>query len=150
MTMLSGEEPPPSGTPGRHHRVMSSLDDLSLLMLDHPTLTRGSSQDVQLNQIEVSTENPLPKASLLVVTETQKLQEENSDSQYLVSSLSDIDFSFTKLKVRDWDLQKQYSDYIKEGLQFKGVNIDDYPNVVMLFESPSSAPDTNTFHNKGT
>jgi hypothetical protein len=137
-------------TPKKHHRIRSSLDDFSLLTLDHAAGQKGETQHSELQEIEISTETPLPKSALIIVSETEQLEKnKNDDTATLVASLTDIDFTFSKLKVHSWDCTKQYSDFIKEGLEYKGVKIDDYENVVMLFESPSSSSDQSSFHNRG-
>jgi hypothetical protein len=137
-------------TPKKHHRVKSSLDDFSLLTLDHAAGQKGEIQHSELHEIEISTEKPLPKSALIIVSETEQLEKnKDDDTATLIASLTDIDFSFSKLKVHSWDCTKQYSEFIKEGLEYKGVKIDDYENVVMLFESPSSSSDQSSFHNRG-
>jgi hypothetical protein len=137
-------------TPNKHHRVVSSLDDFSLLTLDHAAGQKGETQQSELHEIEISTETPLPKSALIIVSETEQLERnKNDNTATLVASLTDIDFTFSKLKVHSWDCTKQYSQFIKEGLEYKGVKIDDYENVVMLFESPSSSSDQSSFHNRG-
>ncbi|KAL3905413.1 MAG: hypothetical protein SGILL_009688 [Bacillariaceae sp.] len=136
---------------GAHHRVKSSLDDLSMLQLVHDVgqLAVGETTDVTLKELEVVEEQALPKASLLILTETENLEDSAKDEpSSMMASLSDIDFSFNKLKVKQWDGTKFYSDYLKEGLEYSGIKIEDYDKVVMLYESPSSATTESSFHNR--
>jgi ATP-grasp domain len=128
-----------------HHRVKSSLDELSMLALVH------EARDVTLTELEVVEEKALPKSTMVILTDTENLEKDQKtgdEPHYMVASLSDIDFQFNKLKVKTWNGTKFYSDYIKEGLEYTGVKISDYTEVVMLYESPSSATDQSTFHNR--
>mmetsp|Transcript_3436 Transcript_3436/g.6444 ORF Transcript_3436/g.6444 Transcript_3436/m.6444 type:complete len:505 (-) Transcript_3436:200-1714(-) len=135
---------------GGHHRVLSSLDDLSMLQLVHDTAPAGVTQDVKLKELEVVEEKVLPKSSLLILTETENLENKDASTAEtpMVASLSDIDFTFNKLKVKAWDRKKFYSDYIREGLEERGVKISDYTDVIMLYESPSSASSETSFQNR--
>jgi hypothetical protein len=135
---------------------MSSLGDFSMLIVDHEDPAKvGQTEDAELKEIEISTEAPLPQSSLIIVAETDKLNEdpkqESAKGHHLVASLSDFDFTFNKLKVKDWDPDggKGYSDFIKEGLEYNKIKLEDYEKIIMLFESPSSSTDAASFHNKG-
>jgi len=131
-------------SPGRqHHRVSSSIDDFTMLELDHKP---GNNQDAVLKEIDISAMSLIPKSHLVIVTETDKIEEDKtSDGATLMASLSEFDFSFSRLKVKTWDGTKFYSDYIKEGLEY---NKTEYKQVIMLFESPSSSTADSSFHNK--
>lgn len=65
------------------------------------------------------------------------------DSASLISSLSDQVFSPVD-GVKNWDKKKGFSDYVREGLRY--LKRDD-SNVVMLFESPSTANSECKFFN---
>jgi len=127
-------------TDRRHHRYESSLDDFTLLEMEHP---EGRHHDAVLKEFDLdpSKSAALPESTLVVVTETEKLNESTS----LIGSLSDFDFTFTKLRVKNWDGTKMYADYIKQGLEY---NNKDFSRVIMLFESPSSSTSESSFHNK--
>jgi ATP-grasp domain len=73
------------------------------------------------------------------------------EASSVVSSVSDdLDFavaassSLSAFRVKPWDLKSGYSDYIRDGLRY--LNRND-AEVVMLFESPSSASSDSTFFN---
>jgi hypothetical protein len=126
-----------------------------MLQLIHEASANVSdTQDVTLKELEVVEERPLPKSSLLILTETEHLEESKKldDSvehrHQRFPSLTDIDFTFNTLKVKSWGGKKFYSDYIKEGLEYKGVNIDDYDKVICLYESPGSSTTESSFHNR--
>lgn len=130
-----------------HHRVKSSLDELSMLALVH------EAQDVTLTEMEVIEENALPKRTMVILTDTENLEKhdgtaKDSEPVSMMASLSEIEFEFNKLKVKQWNGVKLYSDYIKDGLEYKGIKVEDYTDVVMLYESPSSASDQTSFHNR--
>ena len=122
-----------------HHRSTSSLSDFSLLELereeDHMTIQ--VVDDVEDNHV-------LPTMSLVVVTETEKLEEGHGDG--ILADISDFDFEIddSTFKVFNWKGERFYSDYIAAGLKYK----KETAKVVMLFESPSSSTDQSTFHNK--
>ncbi|EEC51929.1 predicted protein [Phaeodactylum tricornutum CCAP 1055/1] len=132
-------------TDSTHHRAMSSINDFTLLELDRPDHGNG---DGTLK--ELSSTSMIPRSTLVIVTETEKLHEDpthgrSGSSTSLVASLSDFDFAFSKLQVKDWDMQTFYSDYIQQGREYlKETN----NNVIMLFESPSSSTADSSFHNK--
>lgn len=141
---------------GKHHRVKSSLDDFTLLNLEHPTDASGHkrSGSAQLRELELKDDTALPKATLLIVAEKERLEDGNLPGQHqktasattsLLSSLSDMDFIYTKFRVHNWNQTKFYSDYIKEGLEELH---KDSERVVMLFESPSSSSADSSFHNR--
>lgn len=129
----------------KHHRVSSSLDDLSILELDFPEA--GSNQTATIKEVDPTEEPKLPMSSLIIVAETDKIHEDkDNESATLVAGIAEMDFTTTKLKVKDWDpfTFKGYSEYIKEGMEFLK---KESSNVVMLFESPSSSTDQSSFHN---
>ena len=128
----------------KHHRVSSSLEDLSILELDYPA---GDHTTALVKEVDPMEEPQLPTASLIIVAETDKIHEDkDADTATLVATLADFDFTTTKLKVKDWNPEsfKGYSEYIKEGMEFLK---KDHSNVVMLFESPSSSTTESSFHN---
>lgn len=140
---------------GGHHRVSSSLSDFSILELDFEhgsgAGTRGRTESVTLKEIDhIEPNDELPMASLLIVAETEKIdeaKEAGAASGNLLASLGDMDFSFYKLKVKDWDGTKFYSDYIKEGLIYNN-KLEEAEKTIMLYESPSSSTAESSFHNK--
>jgi len=148
-TTMSTEEP-------KHHRVHSSLDDFTLMELDFtPVKNRERSESISLQIVE-DNEAPLPKDSLVIITETEKLEEHKEGSSHrLVASLSDYDFLASKIHVEQWDGHKGYSDYIQEGLDWLKKEKPDAPAVkggngqtIMLYESPSSSSTETSFHNR--
>jgi hypothetical protein len=131
------------------HRVVSSLEDFTMLELDFPTgkaMTNNQEVTIQEhNPIESST---IPKESLVIVAETEKLEgnldESAGESEMWLASLGDLDITTTKLKVHDWDCKTLYSDFIKQGLEYNKLEPS---SVIMLFESPSSCSTDTSFHN---
>lgn len=132
----------------------SSLDDFTMLELavqgaDAATRSRGDS--IVLREVNLAETTKIPQSTLVIVTETENLREDAASKDgatSLLPMLSDFDISFSKLKVRDWDGSKFYSDFIKEGLEYNNKDVD---KVIMLFESPSSiSAGGNAFHNNGT
>ena len=133
-------------TPKKHHRVSSSLEDLTILNLDFPV---DPNETVVVKEVSAEEQPKLPASSLVIIAETDKVHEDkNNESATLVSAIADMDFTSSKLKVTNWDptSMKGYSEYIKEGMEFLK---KDPSNVVMLFESPSSSSTESSFHNKG-
>ncbi|CAB9516661.1 ATP-grasp domain [Seminavis robusta] len=130
---------------GKHHRVSSSLEDLTILELDFPV---GPHTQAVVKEVDPVEAPQLPNSTLVIVAETDKIHEDkNNDSATLVAALADFDFTTsTKLKVTDWDptSMKGYSEYIKDGMEFLK---KDPSKVVMLFESPSSSTTESSFHN---
>ena len=141
-----------SSTP---HRSTSELSDLTILEFEHPDApTRHVEHEAHLREIGTADDNPsVPKSTLVVVAETEKLHEDISkddkmkSGHNLVASLTDYDFAFSKIKATNWspDSGKFYSDYIKEGLEYKQ---QDSSKLIMLFEGPSSSTSETSFHNK--
>ena len=138
---------PEKSSPRKHRKNLSSLSELSFVELD---------RNEENNHVElVVNDNPdestvIPLSTLIIVSETEKLHGDHKRSESVV--LHDVladEYDFTleegKFKVRDWDGTKGYSDYIAQGLKYKKV---ENPNVVMLYESPSSSSADFTFHNK--
>lgn len=128
-----------------HHRVSSSLEDLTILELDFPA---AANETVEVKEIDPVETPVLAANSLIVVAESDKLHEDKShDSSTFISTLTDHGFSSLKLKCVDWDplSMKGYSEYIKEGMEFLK---KDPSKVIMLFESPSSSTTESSFHNK--
>lgn len=118
-----------------------------LELVDHGeggTCPRGDS--IVLREFDLAETTQIPQSTLVIVTETENLREDAAHDT-LLSSLADFDISFSKLKVKDWDGTKFYSDFIKEGLEY---NNKDTNNMIMLFESPSSSTNDTSFHNNGT
>lgn len=64
----------------------------------------------------------------------------------LVSSVSDYGDFAPSFRIKQWDRKTLYSDFIQEGLRYLKKQDS---NVVMLFESPSTAATDSTFHNGG-
>ena len=142
----------PSSTSG-HHRITSSLDEFTMLELavqGADASTRSSGDSIVLREVDLAETTKIPQSTLVIVTETENLREDAvaaNGSSSVLPMLSDFDISFSKLKVRDWDGTKFYSDFIKEGLEYNNKDVD---KVIMLFESPSStAAGGNAFHNNG-
>ena len=128
----------------RHQRSSSSLSNLSELTLLE--LERSNDDEFQIEVVAAPDEKTeIPLSTLVVVTETDKV--EGQDTILGDISLSKLDFSLeeSKFRVRDWDGKKGYSDYIMDGLKYKDKGDT---NVVMLFESPSCSTSGSSFHNK--
>lgn len=93
----------------RHHhkRVTSDLEDLTLLEFEHPDAPKlHVEHEAALKEIGPAEEiGTVPKSTLVILAETDKLNEEVPEEQKakrghsLVASLSDFDFTFSKLKV---------------------------------------------------
>lgn len=129
---------------GKHHRVSSSLEDLTILELDYPI---GPNTQAVVKEVDPLEEPQLPNSTLVIVAETDKINEDKeADAATLVAAITDMDFTQSKFTVTDWDPEsmKGYSEYIKEGMEFLK---KESSNVVMLFESPSSASSETSFHN---
>src|SRR3569832_390536 len=75
--------------------------------------------------------------------ETRTVVSSADESASIVSSVSDLDFA-PSFRVKSWDKKSGYSDYIRDGLRYLNRKETD---VVMLFESPSSASADSTFFN---
>jgi len=147
-----------SETPSKaaHNRTMSELGDLTMLEFEHPDAPKMHVEhEAHMKELGPAEEiTNVPKSTLVVLAETDKLHEDVSSEEAkskpghnLVASLSDYDFAFSKIKVTNWDPTsgKFYSDYIKEGLEYKK---EDSSHCIMLFESPSSSTAESSFHNK--
>lgn len=123
--------------------------ELAVQGADAATRSRGDS--IVLREVNLAETTKIPQSTLVIVTETENLREDAASKDgatSLLPMLSDFDISFSKLKVRDWDGSKFYSDFIKEGLEYNNKDVD---KVIMLFESPSSiSAGGNAFHNNGT
>lgn len=141
MTTLE-EEPP---VVPQHQRTQSSIADFTFLEVDRPSAEQQEGKTV-ISEVQIDEANAvLPESHLLIITETATLDDRSSASKQLLTSISDLDFEVHgKLKVKNWNGKKYYSDYIAEGLAYKNEKRD----VVMLFESPSSSTAESTFHNK--
>jgi carbamoylphosphate synthase large subunit len=141
-----------NGTPGRdpsgHKRNMSSLSDFTLLELEHPK----GKEDMTLTEHDLNESALLPKASLVILAETEKLEVDPdapvSHGTTVLQSLAELDFHFVpKIKVVDWDGTKMYADYIKEGLIYNN-KLEEANKTIMLFESPSCSTAESSFHNR--
>lgn len=125
------------------HRTVSSLDSMTLLQITDDAIKETMAEDV----------DAIPKAKLLVMTDTDKLHDGSSDDGLLVDFGHDLDFENSvehgSLKVGEWGCKKFYSDYIKEGIAYKANKEGKEPHqdVVMLFESPSTSTAESSFHN---
>jgi hypothetical protein len=133
---------------GEHKRTTSSLQDLTLLEFEHP---KGKEEGTLIAH-DLNESSLLPKASLVILAETEKLEGDfglkPGGSPTFLQTLSDFDFHFVpKIKVVDWDGTKMYSDYIKEGLVYNN-KLEAANNTIMLFESPSSSTSESSFHNR--
>jgi ATP-grasp domain len=131
-------------TAGMKHHESPSLEDLTILELDYPV---GPNAHGILREVDPVDKPDLPSSTLLIIAETEKIHEDkNNNSATMVAALDDIDFTTSKITVKDWDpaSMKGYSEYIKEGMEYLQ---KDPSNVVMLFESPSSATTESSFHN---
>ena len=121
-----------------HKRTSSDLSELSLIELER----NDETEEVDINIVDNPEEQPrIPLSTLVVVTETEKLNE-----SAVFADISDFDFTLEEgaFKVYDWDGKKFYSDFIKEGLEYQKRDL----HVVMLFESPSTSTSESSFHNK--
>lgn len=128
----------------KHHRVSSSLEDLTMLNLDFPS---DVGETTLVKEVDPAERPKLIQNGLIIVAETEKIHEDkNNDSATLVATLADFDFTTMKITVEDWEPKsfKGYSEYIKEGMEFLK---KDPSKVVMLFESPSSSTSESSFHN---
>jgi len=140
----------------QHHRVNSSLDDLSMLELEFPSFVPGAAQDDQptatVTEVDPSEKPMIPSSTLVILAETDMIHEEHHDTkgdadhEAVVSTLSEMEFTGTTIKVKDWNPESflGYSDYIKEGCEYLK---QDPSKVVMLFESPTSSSTESSFHN---
>ena len=139
-----------------HHSATSDLGDLTILEFEHPDAPKMHVEhEAHLREIGPADNNlSVPKSTLVVVAETDKLHEDVSTEEKkhsghnLVASLTDHDFAFSKIKATNWspDSGMFYSDYIKEGLEWK--KHEGASKTIMLFEGPSSSTDTTSFYNK--
>jgi hypothetical protein len=146
--MTMAEHHTPGKDPSGHKRSTSSLSDFTLLELEHPK----GQEDVTLTEHDLNESALLPKASLVILAETEKLEVDTdapvSQGATLLQTLGELDFHFVpKIKVVDWDGTKMYSDYIKEGLIYNN-KLEEANNTIMLFESPSSSTADSSFHNR--
>jgi len=147
----------PSPSKPAHKRITSDLEDLTLLEFEHPDAPKMHVEhEAHLKEIGPAEDiGNVPKSTLVILAETDKLHEDVSteskkkdgSGHNLMASLSDYDFAFSKIKATNWspDSGKFYSDYIKEGLEWKK---QDASKTIMLFESPSSSTAESSFHNK--
>jgi hypothetical protein len=125
------------------HRTASSLDSMTLLQISDDAIKETVAEDL----------GAIPKAKLLVMTDTDKLHDGSPEDGLLVDFEHDLDFENSvdhgSLKVGEWGCKKFYSDYIKEGLAYKAKKEGKEPHkdVVMLFESPSTSTTESSFHN---
>lgn len=121
---------------------------LELAVQGADAATRNPGDSIVLREVDLAETTKIPQSTLVIVTETENLREDAASKDgatSLLPMLSDFDISFSKLKVRDWDGSKFYSDFIKEGLEYNNKDVD---KVIMLFESPSSiSAGGNAFHN---
>jgi len=110
-----------------------------------------SSQDEHVGEFVFRTNNRLDEPAIikdndLRSLDTQSTATATADESSLISAISDSDFLDFSQKVKWWDRKKKYSDLIQEGLAAKNAGS---PNVVMLFESPSSSTPDSSFYNSG-
>lgn len=122
-----------------HFRSSSSLSDFSLLELEHGE----DHMTIQVVTDDVVDNQVIPISSLVVVTETENL--EDGHGEPFMTDFSDIEFEVddSSFKVRNWKGERFYSDYIFAGLKY----LKQTAKVVMLYESPSSSKDPAAFHN---
>lgn len=66
------------------------------------------------------------------------------ESASLVSSISDLAVPPPACGVRNWDKSTRFADFVRDGLRYQK---RDDTNVVMLFESPSTANSESSFYN---
>ena len=141
--------------------IMSSLEDLTLLELEHTfTPPRGERKEIQhsINVVEVqpTEQTILPASTLVIVAETEKLQD-HSDAMHadslpeaaFVSTIHNMDFPNvpSKFKWMQWDRVTLYGDMVKEGLIYTK-QYDPNAKYIMLYETPHSDSPEATFHNK--
>lgn len=133
---------PNSSSHHRHERTSSDLSDLVLLELE-----RNDDEEVEIVVNEDVTEDTqLPISTLVVVTDTEAVEGNEEHTAINDISFAELDFTLEgTFKVKDWNGKKGYSDFIKEGLKYKGMQDK---HVVMLFESPSTSTSESSFHNK--
>jgi hypothetical protein len=130
--------------------IATPIEEMTMLELTlnlTSSVTRVQGDSSILREVDLVESTKIPKSTLVIVTETDNLKENSNSTSTsgLFPLLADLDVVISEIKVRDWDGEKYYSDYIKEGLQYKGMHDE---SVVMLFESPSSNPSGgNAFHN---
>lgn len=138
-----------------HNHATSELGDLTMLEFEHPKASESSVEhEAHLKEIGPAEEiTNVPKSHLVVFADTEKLHEDAATEEEkkepghnLVASLTDFEFSFSKLKVKNWNPESGmfYSDYIQEGLEHLKL---DSSKCIMLFESPSSSTTESSFHN---
>ena len=123
---------------------MSSIEDFTVLEIDYAAAA-DPNQDHVFKEVEASEGAKIPKATLVIVAETEVLHDEAAEvSTGLLASMNEMEITQSKSRVRDWDCKKMYTDLVKEGLDYNNSDI----SVVMLYESPSSKHSEETFHNK--
>lgn len=128
------ESPSLSGAAKHHHRTSSSLSDFTLFEI----------LDTEIKKEDAVEGDVLPMSTLIVMAEPAKLNDQ------LTESMEEFDFEADgTFKCSNWGGKRFYSDYIKAGIEYKQKKDPDYnPDVVMLFESPSSSTTESSFHNK--
>jgi len=145
LTILEFEHDAAPKTPTEVPKAPATI--LPSTPLPFPTL---EAQVTEVGTVEEKLEEPIPTGTFFIVAETKKVEADplpeekrievaSTPQHNLVGSLveeEEFEFQFAKLRVRNWSPSSgnYFSDYIKEGLVFKG---QDPSNVVMLFETPS-------------
>jgi hypothetical protein len=166
LTMTPNGDPTAATAADTSVCIMSSLEDLTLLELEHTfTPPRGERKEVHsINVVEVqpNEQTILPKSTLVIVAETEKLQGEDptmndntnntTSSQQpaaFVSTIHNMDFPDfpSKFKWVDWDRKTYYGDMVKEGLIYNNV-YDPNAKYIMLYETPHTDSPEASFHNK--
>jgi len=110
-----------SSTPTRHRKQSSSLSDLTLVELERSTDTPGVELHVNENP---ETQPAIPISTLVVVTDSEKLQTSQTVLTEVMSDFGEYDFTLEDgaFKVKNWAGEKGYSDYIAMGLKLLAKN----------------------------
>jgi ATP-grasp domain len=138
----------------RDHVHTFSLDELTLLELEHTrTPPRGSKKEmhdtIKVVEVQPTEQTILPESTLVIVAETEKLEEHPGEDEAFVSTIQNIEFPDfpSKFPWRDWDQKSLYSDLVKEGLVYNE-KFGENKRYIMLYETPSTSSTAASFHNK--
>jgi hypothetical protein len=132
-------------SPHRGHRTTpsSTLEDFTMLEVDFRPPDKESKEGaVIVNEIDPVESSVIPRESLVVVAESDVIHGTGNHRRERLLSLSEIDFEFSKIKIRNWDRKTFYSDYIKTGLEYTQKKTE---NTIMLFESEDAKKNINRF-----
>jgi nitric oxide reductase large subunit len=140
----------PSAKQSHHITPSSTLEDLAVLALEfHPPTKEEPEGDVIVKEIHPVPDTVIPKESFVVVADPEVIHgtpdhkhRRGTGSFSSFGSLSQVDFEFSKIKVRNWDRKTFYSDYIKMGLEFLEKKTE---RTIMLFEAEDAKKNKNKF-----